>query len=1590
MKRKVSIVVLLLVVFFLAIVNSAEVFAKAEGWIGTNTEAAAGTSGGGDCSGDAAFYRPDCAGASWIYYKANSGISSDKDKSIRFAPYYNANAYQTTLDVTIPATCFNDGNGGFWHYGFNSTSKTQLTWDGKFWYNYFRGASTQAETQSMLSYYYTDASNRTGHWSTYGYGLYSWIPERTLSNSTLSHQLISSSKETLYEASKYGASKDVLNDFKIAYKTVNGTDYTGDNLPKGTFAFCFWDDMDEKYKITAKAVDMSGNSLSSVIKDREREATVGKKASVERRLKDGYTFVCWKTSATGSCYTATSGDPYVSGTKKEQINKTMTEDYTVYAAYAPNYALSITKDSYSTASVTRESSPYGDGATGALSNGAVLYYGDKLKIELGGSACHPASSGTYTINGGTKTAGTYNVTVSNDVAVAATSPLSKYTLTISRADGSTIEVKRNTVAPGAPKGTSVGNLSNGAAIYCGDKLSAAFGLNTGYEWGSHSFVGSGINDTTSLNIDSHTVGADVIVTTANVKLKNFTLSAYAFEINSSGNFVKDLNDGNTFDSGNADYNGTATVSSSNYKPKPEGYTFRGWRKNKSSGNLNTSSQYSVNNITQNEKVYAAYERNAFEGRLRVFEGDSTSGTNSKSTGFVSSNTSLDTLEIPCGNSGCTATFDLALKTTAGSGKTGYDVKRKASISSMNWGNSLTIVTPASPFAPSTSGSTININGGQSHTVSLKPNEEYCYRLAFSPYGSEADTKLTTLVGCVKAKETVFEGKTSVIQSGGSQLATTDWQKTTMKTRHVLSGCSPVDGCKIKFTHSLRASSSNGGSTTYNISRDSNDVSTSSPRRISNGAMASGSFSGTESQVRESEELTVYPGMVICEKMEFPPKNSATTKVYTSVCVSVVGDAQPADPEIPNGLDDPDNPTFPTDTNGDSENGTYLNIEVKNNDGIDRYKTYQKVVYAKPNDKLTFRTTYNPVLQYTYHLIPNGMRLNNGGVISNSGSVLGIMFTARMSARFGWKNNFEVKSNQYTTAFSQNYPWDIGDITPQIVSNDHIVAIGEVGRKEMYETAITNDSQKTTPAQVTFTDESEKMVATVYTASKNDKAYVRVPYNFNTSVKMASSDDVVVYAGEDASSIKYEAGILKKTNSLTTDGTEGSAYATIARDVKVKIISFVSGDDAVRTGTDAYGSSVTDLCDYYGDVTNCDVIDDTKNSGTYNSEGLSSGKVDEYSIASGKLYAPDVAAGSNYCVAAAIYPSSSGADYNLNSSGSGQWRISDSRCFKVAKKPSFQLWGGGIFMNGGAKVPESKKRNLDGYATASDKKTYVFGSWVETNLVANGTVTGLASGAGAGYTANDGGSLIANPGGSKEDASPNYCNRSMLSVSNTACTDAVGSAAIKTAINDKAALVNKLFPGMEVNTTSDAVNLESDYTEAKARVRYTYSNNNLTINAATISKGITHVVRSNGNILISGNLIYEDSYNVIGQIPKLIIYAKNIKVNCDVNNAVTRIDAVLIADENMNTCSENDGDKGEYNDINSKAYSNQLTINGMIIANNLTLNRTYGAARGANTIVPAEIVNYDTSLYLWSFGGDDDSGGNGKYSQTYIRELPPRY
>ena len=659
-------------------------------------------------------------------------------------------------------------------------------------------------------------------------------------------------------------------------------------------------------------------------------------------------------------------------------------------------------------------------------------------------------------------------------------------------------------------------------------------------------------------------------------------------------------------------------------------------------------------------------------------------------------------------------------------------------------------------------------------------------------------------------------------------------------------------------------------------------------------------------------------------------------------------------------------------------GAFINIKVKNATGNNAYKTYQKYVYAKPGDELTYLATYHPVLQYAYYLYPEQFQIDGGAIKTGDNKTLGSAFNteANKNGIKNWNNAFTVNGDDFKYAFTKTYTnYALGSTSEKSETNPHLVDVhsAEVG-KELKEVAITNNKEegKTTPSQIIFTRRGDEILSNVITTSISSNAIAAVPYNFNTSAEVTSENEVLISGG--STNIEYKIDILPKENKLTTNGGTDEAYSTIIRNAESKVIVYTTTDDP-KNGTSEWGSS--DLCSYFRH-NSCHYEDERQY------ESLEKGLEQEF-----KLDAPDVTAGYKICIAIAFYPASSGADNNLSAAGSGKWRISNSKCFTVGKNPTFQVWGGSFYSNIKVSTSTTIKRRLAN-VSGELNNPIIFSSWAELSVVSNDEVKGLSSGAATGLSNNQAG------GGSLETGKyGSYCKyRVPLSLANFArtpllklCTGSSSDGA--SGYSGITIKTNKeTFTDPLPEEVSETINYSAGESvrlyaspEGVNTIRHIGSGS-LVINASTIAAGKTHIVKASGNVTINGNIEYANynnlSYSTLTQIPKLIVYASgDININC----AVNRIDAVLIANGTVNTC---------YNstNINNRENSNQLIINGAILTGGLELKRTFGAGTGTSSKIPAEIVNFDTSLLLWGRGKVDTD--DSRIHQVYLHELAPRY
>ena len=203
-------------------------------------------------------------------------------------------------------------------------------------------------------------------------------------------------------------------------------------------------------------------------------------------------------NADGTCsFTVSIG----AGIYSWAINKTGSGSFTLNPHTV--YTLSLSAGTGSTISVNRTSSGYA--STGSVSNGARLYYGDKLTITFAASSGYGLSS--HTVNGSNFTSGNSH-TVSANVSIVSAA-LAAYTLSISAGNGSSIVVSRTS---SGVNGVGAGTLSNGARIYKNDLLKISFSANNNYELLTHT-----VNNVNFVSGNTHTVnGNTTIVSTARV------------------------------------------------------------------------------------------------------------------------------------------------------------------------------------------------------------------------------------------------------------------------------------------------------------------------------------------------------------------------------------------------------------------------------------------------------------------------------------------------------------------------------------------------------------------------------------------------------------------------------------------------------------------------------------------------------------------------------------------------------------------------------------------------------------------------------------------------------------------------------------------------------------------------------------------------------------------------------------------------------------------------------------------------------------------------------------------------------------------
>ncbi len=563
--------------------------------------------------------------------------------------------------------------------------------------------------------------------------------------------------------------------------------------------------------------------------------------------------------------------------------------------------------------------------------------------------------------------------------------------------------------------------------------------------------------------------------------------------------------------------------------------------------------------------------------------------------------------------------------------------------------------------------------------------------------------------------------------------------------------------------------------------------------------------------------------------------------------------------------------------------------------------------------------------------------------------------------------------------------------------------------------------------------------------RSTKASVVTPYNFNTYVTSSIDSDDVVFSGERVN-ISGSYHILSRSNTMVAK----NPYATHTSDKETfRIYELLIPPHTSLHTLSGSDRSDQDVCRYYGSD-NCHLVKAVK--GVMNPEGNYNGSDQDSDIFSRTVPDNGEYVGYKYCTATSIWPASSHntttntIDNNISGpaiSGGDEtkFNVSDLSCVTIAKKPNFQVWGGGMFTNGQIETAVSRKTPGQSFASYPSAAEKVFGSWDEYHVVAGGRVYGFGSGASLGYE--KGYNYNLPTGGS--NPSDNIYNLTIANRKNIGESGVYGlpsgllsrlkaryrdniakNSSLKITTHDTG-LQNTYIRG-DVNLSQ--IQLPDHNPKATDTLFRTYDTLYKTITTAD-KQNNTLVLYVDGTLTIDQNLCYsafggnncqyetstkqaaytDVSTESITKLPQILIFAKNINVLSKVN----RIDAWLILDEdnasnNLNTCSD-------VNEPSAEQCSETIIFNGPVFAKSLTLKRTGGANHGGGlmagipadqrvlgtrydkheggyyaisgdgSVAPAEIFNLRSDAYYWGVGQAQRSG---IAEVVYQRELAPRY
>lgn len=316
----------------------------------------------------------------------------------------------------------------------------------------------------------------------------------------------------------------------------------------------------------------------------------------------------------------------------------------------------------------------------------------------------------------------------------------------------------------------------------------------------------------------------------------------------------------------------------------------------------------------------------------------------------------------------------------------------------------------------------------------------------------------------------------------------------------------------------------------------------------------------------------------------------------------------------------------------------------------------------------------------------------------------------------------------------------------------------------------------------------------------------------------------------------------------------------------------------------------------------------------------------------------------------------------NRSGKNYWYVYNASCRTIAKKPTVAIWNSSLMTAGGISTSSSPRFDSATFGNKAESggSRTLYGAWTEYLGVARGNIKNFGSGSSFAI-------------GSKDLSAP---RSNPLSTNNSSLTIANSGRLGGSGVLNNSTYLTRLTTFLENRAFAPGGNVLGPLTNVTE----------------------TQILRYDGNLKITGNITtHPGSYNNIYKVPQVVVFVHG---DLEIASNVTQIDAWLIVDGKINTCSEFEGGTTEADAVARlcETCNNQLVFNGPVLANRIELKRAFGSdplvtrhgTFGAASTKQAagEIFNLRADTYLWAYAqaGRYDSS----YTESYSRELAPRY